>query len=85
MSRLGYIKDGRYIKESPTADVIQPREHSGHREFVRSHMADTYRRDLIQRYEGGKLNPQFVQEYPEQAKRQHPEKEINAALTEAEL
>lgn len=62
---LGQIVGGKYVKSAiVSSDIKQPKEHSGHRDHVRSTMARDYARELVQPH-----TEEFIDAYPQQAKR----------------
>lgn len=61
------IKSGKYLSERCERCLAS---FSGFSDYARKYERDTQRRkyekDIIQRYEGTELNPEFVDAYPEQ-------------------
>jgi hypothetical protein len=66
------IKSGQYISERCErcygAHPLNVAPYA--RKYERDRQREDYRKDIIQRFEGDKVNPEFVDAYPDVAKKQ---------------
>ena len=58
---IGQVVNGKFVESKPVE--INNREHTGHREFVRNSMRETYARDIVQPYKHGQVNPEYVEAF----------------------
>ncbi len=83
MISTGYYKNGKYVRTPQIGESIkQPQEHAHHRQFVRTDMYNTYRKDVIQPRIGEEPNPEFIAAYPEKSKQMFSEDQINKVKRE---
>lgn len=65
------IKGGQYISERCERCVANFNTSALYaRKFERESQKRTYAKDLIQRFDGDKINPEYVKAYPEEARKQ---------------
>lgn len=65
------IKNGKVVSERCERCLANYRPISPFsRKYDRDRGREDYRRDIIQRFEGDKINPEFVKAYPIEAERQ---------------
>lgn len=73
---MSVIRNGKYIKDGKPAEASVS-------EGLKSYNLDMQRRDhakdILQRFKGGKVNPEFVRAYPEESKQYFSEQEIREA------
>lgn len=65
MSSTGYIgSDGVYRREEPDLSKLKNDRTTVDKQFDHDSQRRQHRRDLIQPYKNGKLNPEFESAYP---------------------
>lgn len=74
------VYHGKYISPRCPACFVgatyQRAKEIGSAQFSRDRQRDDYRKDIIQRYDGSKINPEFVEAYPEKAAEYFSEDEL---------
>lgn len=64
----GYLnKHGKYIRGDITPST--PEQNAQEREYNRLAMREEYAKDLVQPFVSGQVNPEFIEAFPEAAKR----------------
>ncbi len=68
MKSTGYILDGIYYTDNQDPAATIESDSSTYKAYGRDRQRENHRRDMIQPYKDGKLNPEFIQEYPKEAR-----------------
>lgn len=68
MKSTGYILDGVYYAGDPPLEQMKEPRASTDKQHEHDKQRREHARDLIQPYKGGKPNPEFIQQYPKEAK-----------------
>lgn len=75
MRSTGYIVDGIYHSGVQPATVPIESDSITYKAYDHDRQRENYRRDMIQPYVAGKPNPEFIQQFPEEAKEYYGSKE----------
>lgn len=67
MKTTGYIIDGIYYSDQLPADIQPDSNSSTYKAYEHDRQRQNHRRDLIQPYINGAPNPEFIEQYPEEA------------------
>jgi hypothetical protein len=57
---IGQIVDGEFVPGKPESNS---REHYLNKEYKRLHMREKYARDVVQPYQGGEVNQEYIEAY----------------------
>lgn len=68
MKSTGYILNGIYYTDMSTRPSEIEGESITYKAYSRDRQREDHRYDLIQPYKDGKPNPEFIEQYPEEAK-----------------
>lgn len=68
MKSTGYILNGIYYRESDHSTAEIDIDSITYKSYSHDRQREEHRRDLIQPYVDGKPNPEFIQQYSEEAK-----------------
>ena len=69
MKSTGYILNGQYYDSLPDVEALRETHVSLEKAYSHDRQREEHRRDLIQPWtRDGKPNPEFVSEYPEEAR-----------------
>lgn len=74
------VVNGRYISGCATCLNTKKQASLYARKWQRDRMKEDHRKDLLQRYDGDKLNPDFVKEHEQQIKEQYGQKRLEDVL-----
>jgi hypothetical protein len=65
----GYIKDGKYYKDKlPNGASMQAGDSSQYKSWDHQRQRADHQYELIQPYQNGQPNPEFIEHYPQEAK-----------------
>lgn len=68
MKSTGYILNGIYYSGTQPAVGTAESDSSTYKAYGHDRQRENHRRDMIQPYKDGRLNPEFIQEYPKEAR-----------------
>lgn len=68
MKSTGYIHNGVYYKEDPDIAELRDEKAITDKQYQHDKQRLMHKRDLLQPYKDGKPNPEFIEQYPEEAK-----------------
>jgi len=68
MSSTGYIQDGVYYRKKVALGELKDNVQSTHKDWGHDRQRESHRFDLIQPYQNGRPNPEFIEHYPEESK-----------------
>lgn len=68
MKTTGYILNGIYYDDEDLQKPSAESDSITYKVYDHDRQRENHRRDLIQPWVNGKLNPEFVEQYPEEAK-----------------
>jgi hypothetical protein len=69
MKSTGFILNGKYYKKEPNIGLMKKGQNPMYKQWDLDRQRMEHRFDLIQPYKDGKLNPEFIEHYPEEAKK----------------
>jgi len=74
------VVDGQYIEGCKLCINTVQKNSIYHRKYIRDRMKENHRKDMIQRYDGEDINPEWVKAYPEIARQDLGEAEMERIL-----
>lgn len=68
MKSTGFILNGVYLTEVPDVEALRDPHAVTDKQYSHDRQRENHRRDLLQPYTNGKPNPEFIEQYPKEAK-----------------
>jgi hypothetical protein len=68
MKSTGYILNGVYYDQLPDVESLRETHATTDKQYSHDRQRENHRRDLLQPYVNGHPNPEFIEQYPKEAK-----------------